>query len=132
MTQEIIKPGNVTREILKACVDIASTGRLVTVDAVIRERKSGSKSTVGPIVKLFNQHKELLSGEAPPAIVLLLVNQLNRACGDLSELFSSALDTLESDYRDRTHNLNTQLANRSVVHNDHRYGFSLFLYVISN
>ena len=118
MTQEIIKPGNVTREILKACVDIASTGRLVTVDAVIRERKSGSKSTVGPIVKLFNQHKELLSGEAPPAIVLFLVNQLNRACSDLSEQFSAALDTLESDYRDRTQNLNTQLANRSVERAD--------------
>jgi chromosome segregation ATPase len=114
MTEDIIKPGNVTREILKACVDIASTGRLVTVDAVIRERKSGSKSTIGPIVKLFNQHKELLSGEAPPAIVLFLMNQLNNACSDLKDQFSAALDTLESDYRDRSQNLNKQLANRSV------------------
>jgi len=114
VTQEIIKPGNATREILKACKDIAATGGLVTVEAVITKRGRGSKSTVGPIVKLFNQHKELLSGQAPPAIVLLLVNQLNSACGDLSELFSTALDTLESDYRDRTHNLNKQLANRSL------------------
>lgn len=105
---------NTTAEILEACIFLSDKGVAVTINSVREYRGSGSKSTIGPVVALFNKNREMYQANAaPPGLKLAAASALDKAFIELKETMTAEIDAVLSSKQDLATAHNSELHRRS-------------------
>ncbi len=105
---------NTTDDILEACIFLADKGVAVTNNAVREYRGFGSKSTIGPVVALYNKNREMYQLNAAPAgLKLAAASALDKVFIDLKEKMTAEIDVVLSSKEEMAEAHDSQLKRRS-------------------
>jgi hypothetical protein len=106
---------NTTNEILEACIFLADKNDAkVTVNAVREYRGYGSKSTIGPVVALFNKNREMYQANAAPSgLKLAAASALDKVFIELKEKMTAEIDAVLSSKEEMSTEHNSELYRRS-------------------